>query len=64
MSFKGPASSLQLQVLGHGRQAHLEGLGELGHRGLALDQPRQDGPAGRVGEGGEGVAEAVGGHQD
>src|SRR2546430_12039144 len=35
-------------------RSHLEGLGQLGHRGLAQRQPREDGPTGGIGEGCEG----------
>src|SRR5262245_14820465 len=42
-----------LQVLGHGRQGHLEGPGELGHRGLPRGQSSQDRPPGRVRQGAE-----------
>src|SRR6185312_3502612 len=52
-----------LQVFGDGRQAHVEGLRQLVHRGLAQRQAGQNGPAGRVGEGREGFRKAVrGGH--
>src|SRR3954452_11243449 len=48
------------QVLGDGLQRDRERRGELVHRGLALDEPREDRPPGRVGQGGEGRAELVG----
>jgi len=46
-------------MLGDCWAAHLEGLGQLAHRGLAEREPRKDGAPGRVGKGGEGGAEAV-----
>ena len=49
-----------LQVLGDGRQGHLEGMGELADRGLAEGEAGQDGPPRRVGESGKGGAERVG----
>ena len=49
-------------MLGDGRQAHGERLGQFGHRGLAAGEPRQDRAPGRIGERGEGGAEAVGRH--
>src|SRR5215467_12509189 len=58
------AGALQhLQMLGHSREAHLEGLRQLGDRGLTQRQPRQDGPPRRVGEGRESGAETVRGHR-
>jgi len=48
-----------LQMLGHRRPAHREGLGDLADARLAQRQPRQDRAAGGVGQGGEGVAERV-----
>ena len=45
------------QVFGDRRQTHRERLGELGDRGFAGDQPREDRPAGRVSERGESVAQ-------
>ena len=50
------------QVLRDGRHAHVERLGELGDRALARGQPRQDRPAGRVGEGGKRGAELIDWH--
>ena len=47
-----------LEMLGYGRLAHLERLGELGHRGLAPRQPRQDSAARGVGQCGEDQVEA------
>ena len=57
-----PARSNTLRWLGDGGAAHLEGLGDLGDRGLAKREPREDSAAGRIGEGGEGGAELVAGH--
>src|SRR5215469_1321438 len=57
-----PGLLQHLQVLGDGGLADLEGRGELGHRGLPRGEPRQDGPAGRIRQGGEGGAQLVGGH--
>ena len=48
-----------LQVLGHGRQADGERLGQLRHRRLPRRQPRQDGAPGGVGQGGKGAAQGV-----
>src|SRR5215470_10769490 len=54
------AGALQhLEVLGDGGQADVEGLGELGDRGLAEREAGQDRPAGRIGERREGRAERV-----
>ena len=39
-----------LEMLGDGRQAHFERLGEFQHRGLAEREPRQNGAPGRIGE--------------
>src|SRR5215831_14734908 len=52
-----PGALEHLQVLGHGGEAHIEGLGDLEHRGLARGEAREDRAPGRVGEGGEGGAE-------
>ena len=51
-----------LQMFRHGRQAHVERLGQIVDAGLALGQPRQDGPTGRIGERGELGGEGVGLH--
>src|SRR4051794_18901082 len=51
-----------LQVPRDRRQAHLEGLRKLADGRLALSEPGQDRAARRVGEGGEGESELVGGH--
>ena len=42
-----------LQMPRNGRQRYLERLGEFADRRVAFGQTRDDGPAGRVGEGGE-----------
>ena len=42
-----------LHVLGDRRERHGERRGELADRGLSLGEASQDGPAGRVGQGGE-----------
>src|SRR5579883_2957618 len=48
------AGTLQhFQVLRHGREAHGERLRQLGHRGLAPRQARQDGATGGIGQRGE-----------
>src|SRR5262245_39148574 len=51
-----------LEMLGDGRQAHVEWLGELGDRGLTECEPRQDGAPRRIGERRKGGAEAIGCH--
>src|ERR1043165_6550482 len=51
-----------LEVLRHGGEAHVEWRGELGDGRLAGREAGQDRAPGRVGEGGEGVAELVVGH--
>src|ERR1043165_2274110 len=51
-----------LEVLRHGGEAHVERGGELGDGRLAGREAGQDRAPGRVGEGGEGVAELVVGH--
>jgi hypothetical protein len=43
----------------HGRKAHVERTGKLGDGELPGQEPREDGAAGRVGEGGEDAAETV-----
>src|SRR3954468_12041613 len=48
-----------LEVLGDGGHAHLEGLGQLGDRGLAGCKASQDRAPGGIGEGCEGGAEVV-----
>src|SRR5262245_38979808 len=54
------AGALQhLEMLGDGGKTHVEGLGELRHRGFAGRKPRQNGPARRVGQGRKGGAEAI-----
>src|SRR5258706_16346987 len=57
-----PRALEHLEVLGHGGQAHVEGLCELEHRGFPRGKACEDRAPGGVGEGGEGGAEAVGGH--
>ncbi len=52
-----------LEVLGDRLQTHVERLSELIHRGLTPDQADQDGPPGRIGEGGEGETERVVRHE-
>jgi hypothetical protein len=49
----GAGTPQHFQVLGHRRQAHGERLGELYDRRIAERKPRQDGAAGRIGQGGE-----------
>src|SRR3989440_1700984 len=51
-----------LEVLGHGREADLEGLGQLQDRSLARGEAREDRPPSGIGEGGKRGAEAVGRH--
>jgi hypothetical protein len=46
-------------VFGDGLQADRERLGELVHRRLAVRQPREDRPAGRIGQRGEHHAQLV-----
>src|SRR5947209_7676623 len=46
-----------LEMLRYRRQAHRKGLGEFRHRGFPKREPRQDGPARRVGKGCERSAE-------
>ena len=48
------------QMLGYGGKRHREGMGELGHRGLAEGQARQDRPTGRVRKSGKGGVEGFG----
>src|SRR6476646_7765110 len=55
-----PRTLEHLQGLGDGREAHVEGRCELGHRALARHEAREDRAARRVGEGGKGGAERVG----
>ncbi len=45
------------EVLGHGGERHVEGLGKLRHRGLAARQALQDRPAGGIGQRREGRVE-------
>ena len=46
-----------LQMLGDGGKAHGERFRQLLHRRFAAGEPRQDGAAGGIGEGGEGGVE-------
>ncbi len=48
------------EVFGDCREAHIEGLGQFAHGGVARAQPRKKAPPRRIGEGGKGGAEAVG----
>jgi len=48
-----------LEVLRDSGKAHLEGLGQLGHRCFAQGEPREDRPARGIGESREGGAEAI-----
>src|SRR5882672_398208 len=58
-----PCAVQHLQVLRHGREAHLERPGDFEDRGLARGQARQDRAPGRVGEGRErGAQVLVGSH--
>ena len=50
------------QVFRDRRHAHVEGLGELGHREFAQGQTSQNRSAGGVGQGGEGRAQLIDGH--
>ena len=59
-----PACFEDLQVPRDGLQADVERLGQLVHRRLAVGQPGEDRPAGRVGQGGEGAVEEVVGHRN
>src|SRR5581483_6481298 len=57
------ARALQdLEMLGNRRHADVERLRQFGHRGVAGGEPCEDGAAGGIGEGGEGIAQRVGGH--
>lgn len=51
------------EVLRDGGEGHFERLGEFGDGGLALEEAGKDGPAGGVGESGEGGGEVVGGRR-
>jgi hypothetical protein len=48
-----------LEVLGDGRLSEGGGVGKLDDAGLAGPEALQDGPAGGVGEGGEGAAQGI-----
>ncbi len=54
-----PAAFEHLEVLGDPREGHIEGRGQLVHRGVALRQAGHDRPAGRVRQGGEGGVKLV-----
>ena len=56
-----PAALENLEVLGHRRQRHVEGRGQLVDCGVAPGQAAHDGPPRRVGQGGEGRIETLGG---
>lgn len=45
-----PGSLENAEVLGDGGERHVEGLGQLRHRGLAARQVREDRPAGGIGQ--------------
>src|SRR5439155_11949967 len=51
-----------LEVLGHGRKADLEGLGQFQDRSFARGEAREDRAPRGIREGGEGAAEAIGRH--
>src|SRR6266849_652211 len=51
-----------LEVLGHGGQTDVEGLGQFQDRGFPRGEARKDRAARGIGEGGEGAAEAIGRH--
>jgi hypothetical protein len=51
-----------LQVLGDGRQAHVEGFRQFTDRGLARGEPGEDRASGRIGERGKGGVETIGRH--
>src|ERR1700690_1791266 len=57
-----PGAFEHFEVLGDGRRADDEGLGEFLDRGLALGEARHDGSPSGVGEGGEGECEAIDRH--
>ena len=48
-----------LEVPGDGGERDVEGPGEVGNGGFTVGEPRENGAAGGVGEGGEGEAERV-----
>ena len=50
------------EVFRYARQAHVEGLGQLGDRALAGHEPGQNRPPCRVGKGGKRESELIGGH--
>lgn len=47
------------QMFGNGRQTHLEGLGQLADREIALTQTRQHGPPSGIRQGAEGGVELL-----
>src|SRR3989442_803250 len=51
-----------LEVLGHGRKADLEGLGQFQDRGFTRGEARENRPPRGIGEGGKGGAEMIGRH--
>src|SRR6266568_5075632 len=53
-----------LEVLGHGGQAHVERLGQFQDRGFPRGEAREDRAPRGIGEGGKGRAEAIGQHGD
>src|SRR6266540_605868 len=59
-----PGALEHFQVLGHGGEAHVEGLGQFQDRGFARGEAREDRAPRGIGEGGEGRAEAIGQHGD
>src|SRR5712692_3941577 len=55
-----PGALEHFQVLGHGGEAHVEGLGQFQDRGFARGEAREDRAPRGIGESGEGRAEAIG----
>src|SRR5690606_25182212 len=60
--FDQPSALEDFEVLGDGRRADVEGLGQFLDRGLTLGQALENGPAGRIGQCGEKSAEMILGH--
>lgn len=58
---KEPGALEHPQVLGHAREGHRKRSGELGHRGIAATEPRQDRSPRRVGKRREGRIQDRGG---
>src|ERR1700674_479519 len=57
------AGALQyFKMLGDGGKGHVEGFGELGHRGFSQGEPREDGSARRVGKSRKRDAETIACH--